>query len=149
MKLSQSGINLLKKYEGFRSTPYLCTSNKPTIGYGSTFYENGTKVTLNDGPIDKERAEKLLLDVLKKFERKVVLRIKVPITQNQFDALVLHTYNSGGSDTLFSLINNKADISVIEDWWTTRYITSGGKKSKGLITRRREEFELFKKDYVK
>ena len=141
---SPNGIDFIKRFEGLRLKPYLCSAGKPTIGYGSTFYPNGRRVTLLDIPITEEQAENLLADTLKPFEKKVNIRIKVPLTQNQFDALVSHTFNTGGSDTLFRLINQQADISLIEDWWTTRYITANKKLIPGLVRRRKEEFELFK-----
>lgn len=143
MRTSQSGIDFIKAFEGLSLKPYLCSAVKPTIGYGSTFYPDGTAVTLNDKPITTDEAEKLLSDTLKPFERKVNNRITVPITQNQFDALVLHTFNTGGSDTLFRLINQRADISLIEDWWTNRYVTANKKRLAGLVRRRKAEFNLF------
>ena len=146
MNLSQEGIELLKGYEGLRLKPYLCSAGKPTIGYGSTFYPDGRKVTLQDKPITKEQAERLLSETIKPFERKVNRLLKAPVTQSQFDALFLHTYNTGGSDTLFRLVNQQADMSLIEDWWTTRYITSNGRKTSGLVRRRREEFELYRSE---
>lgn len=144
MTTSQTGIDFIKRFEGLRLKPYLCSAGKPTIGYGSTFYPNGRRVTLLDIPITEGQAEKLLADTLKPFEKKVNIHVKVPLTQNQFDALVSHTFNTGGSDTLFRLINQQADISLIEDWWTTRYITANKKPLAGLIRRRRAEFELYK-----
>ena len=146
MTTSQTGIDFIKRFEGLRLKPYLCSAGKPTIGYGSTFYPNGSKVTLLDTPITEEQAEKLLADTLKPFEKKVNIRIKVPLTQNKFDALVAHTFNTGGSDTLFRLVNQQADISLIEDWWTTRYVTSNGKRLAGLVRRRKEEFELYRSE---
>ena len=52
---------LCKRFEGFRSKPYLCPANVATIGYGSTYYANGTKVTLNDPPMSQEEAHLLLM----------------------------------------------------------------------------------------
>ncbi len=141
---SPNGIDFIKRFEGLRLKPYLCSAGKPTIGYGSTFYPNGRKVTLSDKPITEKEAEKLLIETLKSFEKKVNRRITIPLNQNQFDALVSHTFNTGGSDTLFELINQYADMSIIEDWWTTRYITANKKLIPGLVRRRKEEFELFK-----
>lgn len=143
MKISQKGIDFIKRFEGLVLHPYLCSAGKLTIGYGSTFYPDGRKVTAQDKSITKDEAEKLLIDTLKPFENKVNRLITVPLTQNQFDALVSHTFNTGGSDTLFRLINQRADISLIEDWWTTRYITANKKLLSGLVRRRKEEFELF------
>lgn len=144
MKISQKGIDFIKRFEGLVLHPYLCSAGKPTIGYGATFYPDGRKVTLQDKSITKEEAEKLLIDTLKPFERKVKRMITVPITQTQFDALVSHTFNTGGSDTLFRLINQKADISLIEDWWCNRYITANKVRMEGLVRRRREEFEMYR-----
>ena len=143
MRTSQAGIDFIKRFEGLSLKPYICSAGKPTIGYGSTFYPDGRKVTAQDKSITKDEAEKLLIDTLKTFENKVNRLVTVPINQNQFDALVSHTFNTGGSDTLFRLINQKADISLIEDWWTTRYITANKKLLSGLVRRRKEEFELF------
>ncbi len=143
MRTSQAGIDFIKRFEGLSLKPYICSAGKPTIGYGSTFYPDGRKVTAQDKSITKDEAEKLLIDTLKPFENKVNRLVTVPINQNQFDALVSHTFNTGGSDTLFRLINQRADISLIEDWWTTRYITANKKLLSGLVRRRKEEFELF------
>ena len=144
MKTSKTGIDFIKAFEGLSLKPYLCSAGKPTIGYGSTFYPDGRKVAMSDTAITVQQAESLLADTLKPFERKVNLKIKVPVNQNQFDALVSHTFNTGGSDTLFNLVNQRADISLIEDWWTTRYITANKKPLAGLIRRRWAEFELYK-----
>ena len=140
MKTSQTGIDLIKKYEGFRSKPYLCPAGIPTIGYGNTRYPNGRKVKLTDSPISKEDASELLKMSLGGYEKIVNTRLKVEVNQNQFDALVSHTFNTGGSKTLFSLVNAGADC---KKWWTTTYITSNGTKLKGLVKRRKEEYKLF------
>lgn len=143
MITSQTGIDFIKRFEGLVLHPYLCSAGKPTIGYGSTFYPDGRRVKFTDESISKEEAEKLLIDTIKPFERKVNRMVTVPITQNQFDALVSHAFNTGGSDTLFRLINQKADISLIEDWWCNRYVTVNKVRMEGLVRRRREEFEMY------
>ena len=143
MKTSQKGINLILQFEGFSSKPYLDSAGIPTIGYGNTYYPGGKKVTMKDPAITKEKGAELFAAVLPSYEKIVNAKIKVPITQNQFDALVSHTYNTGGSDTLFSLINKKAPAADIRNWFTARYITSGGKVLNGLIRRRKAEADLF------
>ena len=45
MKISPRGLELIKDFEGFSSTAYLCPAKIPTIGYGSTYYPDGKKVT--------------------------------------------------------------------------------------------------------
>lgn len=68
---------------------------------------------------------------------------RVPITQNQFDALISHTYNTGGSDGLFKFINDRAACATIRNWIVTKYITAQGVKLNGLIRRRKAEADLF------
>ena len=58
-------INIIKKCEGLELKPYLCPAGVPTIGYGSTRYENGERIKLTDAPITEERANALLLNTLK------------------------------------------------------------------------------------
>ena len=143
MKTSQIGINLIKHFEGFKAKPYLCPAKIPTIGYGATFYKDGKKVTLQDKPITEEGADELLKLILKSFESIVMRKIKIPLKQCQFDALVSHTYNTGGSDTLFKLINQNAPDEQIRKWFTTKYITGGGKRLQGLVNRRNAEAKLY------
>jgi lysozyme len=143
MKISEKGLKLIKDFEGFRSTPYLCSANVPTIGYGNTRYSDGTKVKLTDPAITKEQAEALLIDSMKGFERIVLSKVRVTLSQNQFDALVSHTYNTGGSDTLFRLVNERASEAAIRDWFEKRYITANGVVLRGLVLRRKAEADLF------
>ncbi|WPO89857.1 lysozyme [Chryseobacterium sp. HR92] len=143
MKTSQKGINLITSFEGFSSKPYLDSAGIPTIGYGNTYYPGGKKVTMKDPAITKEKGVELFAAVLPTYEKIVNSKVKVALTQNQFDALVSHTYNTGGSDTLFSLVNKKSGESEIRTWFTTKYITAGGKTLNGLIRRRKTEADLF------
>lgn len=135
-------INLIKKWEGCKLQSYKCSAGHDTIGYGNTFYEDGTKVKPGD-KITQKRAESLLINLLPKFENIVNKKITVSLTQNQFDALVSYTWNTGGSDTLFSLINRKASDKEIRTWFETKYITANGKQVKGLVDRRKDEANLY------
>jgi lysozyme len=142
MKIGSKGIALIKKWESCRLTAYLCPANKWTIGWGNTFYEDGNKVKEGD-KITQVRADTLFTNLVTKFEVIVTKNVKVPINQNQFDALVSHTWNTGGSDTLFELVNRKAGDAYIRDWFETKYITANGKMLKGLVNRRKEEANLY------
>lgn len=143
MKTSQKGINLILSFEGFSSKPYLDSAGIPTIGYGNTYYLGGKKVTMKDAAITKEKGAELFALVLPAYEKIVNSKLKIAITQNQFDALVSHTYNTGGSDGLFSLVNRRAGEDEIRNWFATKYITAGGKVLNGLIRRRKAEADLF------
>jgi len=142
MKTAKKGIDLIKKWEGCKLESYKCSAGHDTIGFGNTFYEDGTKVKPGD-KITQKRAESLLINLLPKFENIVNKKITVSLTQNQFDALVSYTWNTGGSDTLFNLINKKASDKEIRTWFETKYITAGGKQVKGLVNRRKDEANLY------
>jgi lysozyme len=142
MKTGAKGLQLIKEFEGCKLEAYLCPAKVWTIGYGNTFYPNKTSVKKGD-VITQERAEELLLDILKRFEIIVMKNIKVAINQNQFDALVSHTYNTGGSKTLFDLVNRKATKEEIYNWFTQKYITGNGVKLSGLVRRREAEANLY------
>ena len=144
MKISKEGKDLIKLFEGLRLKAYKCSAGVWTIGYGNTFYENGNKVQPND-LISKERAEELFNLLLPKYERIVNNKLKIEIKQNQYDALVSHTYNTGGSTTLFKLVNMNSDKEKIKYWFLNKYITANGKVLKGLKNRRLKEWELFNK----
>jgi lysozyme len=141
MKISIAGVEFIKKFEGLRLRAYLCPAGVWTIGYGSTQIA-GRSVSSGD-VISKENAEILLGIELLRFEKIVNDRITVRLNQNQFDALVSHTFNTGGSDTLFELINESASSDLIRNWIETRYTTAKGIPLQGLINRRRKEAEVY------
>ena len=146
MKISENGLNLIKEFEGFSSKPYLCPAKIPTIGYGNTFYKDGKKVTLNDKPISEIEATELLSYVAQKdFGDKILQLVKVPLNQNQFDALVSICYNIGmGNFTKSTLLKkiNQGDFrgaSLEFEKWNK----SGGIVLSGLVKRRLKEKALF------
>lgn len=158
MKTTQTGLNLIKHFEGLHDgdlkqlglQPKMCPAGIYTEGYGramrdkkgnfirdkKTAYENISIRT------EAEAVEALANDI-KVFEDIVMRKVKVTLKPNEFDALVSHTYNTGGSNTLFSLINKKASKESIHNWFTTKYISANGVQLKGLIERRRMEAKLF------
>lgn len=157
MRTSQEGINLVKHFEGLHDgdlkridlQPKKCPAGIWTQGYGSAMRDSKGKFlkgdTMPNSTISFAQAEILLRKDLEIFETIVMRKVKVPLKQNQFDALVSHAYNTGGSDTLFKLINEKAPIEQIRNWWLNKYVTGGGILLKGLVERRKVEFNLFLK----
>ncbi len=141
VKTSEKGILLIKNFEGLRLEAYQCSGSVWTIGWGTTLI-NGFKVTRGD-VIDVVMAERLFKNDVEKCEEIVNSKIKIPLNQNQFDKLVSHTYNTGGSETLFNLINLNYPKIKIQNWIVNTYITSGGKIIQGLLNRRRKEAELY------
>lgn len=146
-KIGPNGLALIKQFEGFKSKAYLCPANVPTIGYGSTRYADGRKVTLKDPDITKEQGEQLLLKTLSTYEEAVDAFCIDTITQNQFDALVSFAYNLGPAalkgSTLLKLINANPNnvIPIVQNF--NKWVNAGGKVLQGLVKRRQAEAELF------
>lgn len=143
MRISQNGIDLIKKFEGCSLSSYKCPAGVYTIGYGHT---KGVK---NLDKITQEEAEKLLLEDLQVFETAVnafVLPI-YNINQNEFDALVSLIFNIGinnfKNSTMFKklIAHDKDGAAKQFDFW----VYAKGVKLAGLVKRRQAEKELFLK----
>lgn len=142
MKTSIKGIDLIKQFEGCKLTSYLCPAGIWTIGYGNTYYLDGTKVVKGQR-INQNEANLLLAKLLPKYENTVNKNITATLTQNQYDALVSFCWNCGSSQNLFRLVNQKATNEVIYNWWISHYTKGGGKVLAGLVKRRKIEADLF------
>lgn len=145
MKISDKGIKFIAREEGLRLSAYLDASNPPvpTIGYGSTFYEDGSRVKMGD-KISRERADQLFLNVVKQFENGVNKGLKREVNQNQFDALVSLAFNIGvagflGSTVLRRVNANPCDPSIRQAFEMWR--NAGGKPI--LLKRRQREADLY------
>jgi len=146
-EINQLGIDLIEKFEGFYPKPYLCPAGVPTIGIGSTFYEDGTKVTLNDPEITKERAYQLVSHELSKIGIAIDKLVAFDINDNQYSSLLSFCYNVGignfKSSTLLKLLNSGDCIGASEQF--IRWNKANGKPLNGLTKRRIAEKELFLK----
>lgn len=142
MKTSEAGINLIKGFEGFRAQAYLCPGDVWTIGYGSTVgVKPGMQIT------ESEASVRLREELASIYEKVVNRHVSVPLTQNQFDALVSFTYNLGESAFRHSMLLrrlNEGDYAAAAREFK-RWNKSNGKVLKGLVKRRRQEAELFLK----
>ena len=150
---SQNLIDFLKEEEGFSDIPYKKKGDRPTIGYGTTFYIiNGKEVpvTLKDKPVTKEEGERLMIDYLNK---KVMPSLnnylkQAELNQNQIDALVSVMYNMGNSGFLNTDLFSKAslnpnDPNIYKLFLSPGMATVGGVVSPGLQNRRRKELDLY------
>jgi len=149
MKVNQigaKGLNLIKKYEGFRANPYVCSGGVNTIGYGATYYPDGRKVKLTDKPITQREADTMLLNMLKHYEQGVDSFTTDKVNQNQFDALVSIAYNIGlqalKGSTLIRKVNLNPNDKTIKNEFM-RWTKANGKVLDGLLNRRKEEAELY------
>lgn len=144
MSTSQNGINLISSFEGCELKAYLCPAKVWTIGFGTTVYPNGVKVKKGDS-YTLEQAKQFKAHDLKRFEKTVNDLVKVPLTQNQFDALVSLTYNIGtGAFEKSTLLKklNAGDYQGAADQFTV-WNKGGGKVLQGLVNRRAKEKEVF------
>lgn len=140
MRISQKGVDLIKHYEGCRLKAYKDIVGVWTIGYGHTGGD------VHEGQvITQEEAEALLRLDLERFERGVQFQVTVPLTQNQFDALVSFSFNLGlgalkGSTLLKKL--NAGDYAGAQREFL-KWDMAGGKHVPGLQIRRTAESFLF------
>jgi len=149
MRSSDKLLELIKESEGFSSTPYLCPAKIPTIGYGSTKYPDGRKVSLSDNPITKEEATTYLRFDVVDAEKLVTKTVTVPLTQGQFDALVDFVYNLGSGallgSTLLKVLNNGDYSTASNEFlkWNKARVDGILKELPGLTKRRKAEQMLF------
>tara|TARA_B100001540_G_C15788217_1_gene634230 strand:- start:1567 stop:1899 length:333 start_codon:yes stop_codon:yes gene_type:complete len=88
--ITQDGIDLIKRFEGFSPTVYICPAGYPTIGYG-----NLVRSGESFNEISETEAEELLRKDVESAERAVLRLVNLPLTDGQFDALVSFTFNLG------------------------------------------------------
>lgn len=140
--ISQRGLDLIKRFEGFSAKPYLCPAGVWTIGYGST-----NNVDKDSKPVDKDEAETLLREALMPITLDLNRIVPDTLTQNQFDSLCSFCYNLGFgafmSSTLRKVIErNPDDYEHIRKEFM-RWVNVNGKKMNGLIKRREAEADLY------
>ena len=140
MNISEKGIKLIKNFEGCRLEAYKCPAGIWTVGYGHT----GS--TVHQGlKISQSEADSLLKTDLIIHCNNVSKLVKVPLNQNQFDALVSLEYNIGygnfSRSTLLKLLNTKNYEGAVEQFAVWRL--GGGKILPGLVRRRKAEKDLF------
>lgn len=149
MQVSRKAYDLIKECEGFRSSPYQCSAKVWTIGYGTTIYPDGHKVSEQDPNISTGQAEKFLKHYVERNIEPMLARSIGPVTnQNQFDAVASFCYNVGGhntsTSTLLKLIQSGQHAEAAKEF--DKWIFVKGKKNKGLINRRVKERALFELD---
>jgi lysozyme len=145
MKVNAEGYALLKKFEGCVLKAYKCPAGVWTIGFGNTFYEDGTKVKEGD-VITQQRADELAKYIVEQFASSIRAMIKQPLNENQFSACVSLAYNigTGGfkkSSVLRKLNVNPTDQTIADSFrlWNK----GGGVILKGLVRRREAEIALY------
>ena len=144
MSVSNKGVDLICEFEGKRLAAYDDGVGVWTIGFGTIKYPNGVRVKKGD-TCTLEQAKEYMRHDLIEFEHTVNSSVKVPLNQNQFDALVSLAYNIGSnafkSSTLVKKLNT-GDYQGAADQFNV-WINAGGKRMQGLVNRRDREKLLF------
>lgn len=142
MHISEQGIALIKKHEGFSPRAYLCPAGKVTIGYGHVVLPHENFPIFG---IDEVFAGVLLLQDIKRADQAIERLVDVALTQGQFDALSSFIYNVGESafehSTLLRLLNDSQFTAASRQFM--RWVYANGKKLDGLVKRRSAEAALF------
>jgi lysozyme len=138
--------DLCRYFEGFRSKPYICPAGYPTIGYGTVYKPDGTKVTMDDAPINKAQADEWLLSELRTNYAAGVLRASPRLIAHPkiLGAMIDFSYNLGVARYRASTLRRKVDN---QDWEAAkeqlmRWTRGGGKVLPGLVRRRQAEASL-------
>jgi lysozyme len=146
MNPSQNCINLIKQFEGYRTKAYLDAVGVPTIGYGSTMWNDGKKVQLGE-TITLEGAGLLLYWEV---NRKAVILDSLILTQNQYDALTSFIYNVGSGafskSTLLKKVKANPNDSAIRNEflkWNKGRVNGVLVELKGLTRRRNAEADMY------
>ncbi len=139
MKISQKGIDLIKKFEGCKLTAYRDSVGIPTIGVGHT---KGVKMGMT---ITQAQADEYLRSDLVTCEQ-TLNKLGVNLAQNEFDALCSWIFNLGSgafnSSTMKRyIVANKSDEEITDQ--LIKWHNAGGRPLLGLKRRRVAEANMF------
>jgi lysozyme len=148
MKASKNALDLIEHYESFAPRKYICPAGKPTIGYGHVILP--TESNLNTAVLSKEEAIDILTKDVARFEAAVSKLVKVPLEQNEFDALISFVFNLGegnlASSTLLKVINENMKSEAYNQFlrWNKSEVQGKMTELEGLTKRRKSEAILFR-----
>lgn len=142
-KVSKKGIAHFKKWEGFRNKMYLDSAGLPTIGIGHLIKANESY--LKTKILTDEEVLILFYQDIEQAIKVVNSKIKVPISNGLFDALVSLAFNTGTIYNFIIKLVEAGNMQALRNRWLTTAITVNNGKTivKGLQNRRRDEITLF------
>jgi len=148
MQASQNAINLIKQFEGCRYHPYRDSVGLWTVGYGHLIGDGKSLPSGDNRIFTQEEIDSFLVNDLTRTESGINMLLRVPVTQNQYDALCSFCYNLGvgtfQKSTLLKDINAKMSDAAAND--LLKFHFAGGVSQPGLVKRRQAEHDLFIKE---
>ena len=145
MKISNAGIELIKRFEGVRSRPYRDCIGLWTVGVGHLIGDGKSLPESWNKVFTKEEIDALLIQDLSRFERGITVQLPVPLKQCEYDALCSFAFNLGlgtlQRSTIRQALLRGDKVAAIES--LLKYNKAGGKVLKGLDNRRKDEAALF------
>jgi lysozyme len=145
MEINKAGKDLIKKFEGCKLKAYKCPANVWTIGFGNTFYEDGSKVKEGD-VITQERANELFDIIISDFVRMCNALVKSDVTENNFSAIVSFAFNVGTGNLKKSTLLKKVNADPKDPTIKAEFMKWTRAKNvvlKGLVRRREAEAKLY------
>ena len=147
MQISEQGLALIKQFEGFSATAYLCPAGKATIGYGHVI---GAGEQFPGEEISREAAETLLKQDISYAELAISRLVQINLSQCQLDALLSFIFNVGSKafekSTLLQFLNQNQLEKAANEF--LKWVYAGGRKIEGLARRRATERDFFLKDAI-
>jgi len=145
--MNKIALALIKRFEGCRLKPYLCPAGIATIGYGSTRYPNGRRVTMQDEPISEEKAEVFLYYIITKITYSIFKLCPILLIEDRGKqaSIIDFAYNLGTGNLKASTLRRR----INEGNWDEaahelrKWVYSGGRRLRGLIIRRNVEARFF------
>ena len=145
MKINNSGLELIKTFEGFSSSPYLDPIGIPTIGFGSIWNDDGSSVVMGQPDLSEAEAEGFLRREVRHIEKSIGRLIQAELTDNMFSALCSFAYNIGTG----ALQRSTMRMKLNRGWYEAaadefpKWRKAGGRVLPGLVRRRIAERALF------
>ena len=145
--MNKIAVALIKRFEGCRLKPYLCPAGIATIGYGSTRYPNGRRVTMQDEPISEEKAEVFLYYIVTRITYSIFKLCPILLIEDRGKqaSIIDFAYNLGTGNLKASTLRRR----INEGNWDEaahelrKWIYGGGRRLRGLIIRRNVEARFF------
>jgi len=147
MNMTQEGLALIKRFEGFRAKAYRCPAGVWTIGYGHTSQSGAPEIKAGMR-LSRQKASPILAKDIERFAGGVRRAATVTLNEQQFSALVSFAYNVGlaafRSSSVLKAVN-QSDFAAVPRRLSL-WVKADGRVLPGLVKRRAAEAALFAGD---